>query len=231
MAIHTHILTVGMDWLEWGWSICLIRTTSQIPCGFLARRHMEQTTNPRRRGLLPETLFENVPASGIEHPDQWPEKLAVWIERHMSPHPQHKPIIIDLEQSILHYPTHSDGSEVAHTFGNILKFRPDVRRLATTALKQMSEWYDLYLDLEMPIIKPSFFGAHLGTENPLLEQRHDIDIAFSHYQTQANAYLAHAAMVHAPVMYVASGNISEVHNLALQATEHNIAVTHKEDLL
>jgi hypothetical protein len=194
-------------------------------------RHMEQTVNDRRRGLTPETLFENVPISGIEHPDQWPGRLAVWIDKYMAREPHQEPIIIDLDPSFLHYPTHSDGHKVAHTFGNILKFRSDVRRLATKILKQMDEWYNLYLDFDMPIIKPSFFGVHLMTEDPLIEQRHNVDIMYSHYQTLSKAYLEHALEVHTPVMYVASGNISEVHKLALQATEYKLAVTHKEDLL
>jgi hypothetical protein len=194
-------------------------------------RHMDETITDRRKGLLPESLFNNVPTSGLEHPEEWPARLETWIENSMSHTPAQEPIIIDLEQSFLHYPTHSDGHAFAHHFGNILKFRPDVRKLATKVLREMSEWYDMDLNLSQPILNPSFFGAHLATESPFLEQRHDSDVLYSHYQAQASAYINQASSLHVKVMYVASGNVEEVHKLGLQATEYNIAVTHKEDLL
>lgn len=194
-------------------------------------RHMDETITDRRRGLLPESLFENVPTSGLEHPEEWPARLETWIEETMGHSPQEEPIIIDLEQSFLHYPTHSDGHGFAHSFGNILKFRPDVRRLATKVLHQMSDWYELDFNYSEPILKPSFFGAHLGTESPYLETRHTSDVLYSHFQAQASAYINQATSLHLKTMYVASGNVEEVHKLGLQAAEYNIGVTHKEDLL
>lgn len=49
--------------------------------------HMEQTVNERRRGLSPESLFLNRPISGLEHLEEWQEKLTSWIEKWMSPTP------------------------------------------------------------------------------------------------------------------------------------------------
>jgi hypothetical protein len=193
--------------------------------------HMEETFSPRRRGLLPEHLFTNIPASGIEHPEEWPVRLKAWIEEYMPPYPEKEPIVIDLEQSFLHYPTHSDGHKFAHTFGNILKFRPDVRRLATTTLNKLAEWYDMPLNLSEPIMNPSFMGAHLQTDNPFLEQRHNSDIAYAHFPAQTAAYIKQAISAKIPLIYVASGNLPEIHKLGLQATASEIAVTHKEDLL
>jgi hypothetical protein len=194
-------------------------------------RHMEETITDRRRALLPESIFPNVPTSGIEHPEEWPKRLEAWIEGSMSHTPAEEPIIIDLEQSFLHYPTHSDGHEFAHSFGNILKFRPDVRKIATKVLRQMADWYDMNLNLSQPILVPSFFGAHLNTESPFLEARHNTDVLYSHYEAQASAYLELASHLHLKVMYVASGNVADVHKLSVQATEYDISVTHKEDLL
>ncbi|KAF8847294.1 hypothetical protein BDZ45DRAFT_637205 [Acephala macrosclerotiorum] len=195
-------------------------------------RKMEPVETPRRRGLTPENLFVDIPASGIKKPEEWPVRLAAWIDAYMSKENQKEPIIIDLMQSFLHYPIHSDGHGVAHTFGNILKFRPDVRRIATRTLMKMSDWYDLPMNLSESVINPSFFGAHLGTENPFAEEkRHNSDVVYSHYQAQSTAYLKQAFSAKTQVMYVSSGNLAEVHHLGLQAEEYNIAVTHKEDLL
>lgn len=97
---------------------------------------------------------------------------------------------------------------------------------------KMSDWYDLPMNLSESIINPSFFGAHLGTENPFAEEkRHNTDVLYSHYTAQSNAYLKQAFSAKTQVMYVSSGNLAEVHHLGLQAEEFNIAVTHKEDLL
>ncbi|KAI6717458.1 hypothetical protein PZA11_005548 [Diplocarpon coronariae] len=196
-------------------------------------RHMEQTSSDRRRGLLPESLFENIPASGIERPDKWSDKLSVWIDKWMAKTPAAEPVIIDLEQSFLHYPTHSDGRQVAHTFGHILKFRPDIRRLATTILKNLGQWHELQsFDLSEPIISPSFIGVHLGTEDPFVsEKRHVVDVTYSHYSAQAAAYIEQATTAKIPIMYVASGNLPEVKKFAAEASKSNVAVTHKEDLL
>ncbi|KAK6595616.1 hypothetical protein H4I96_09935 [Botrytis cinerea] len=136
--------------------------------------HMEQTVNERRRGLLPESLFINRPTSGLEHPEEWQEKLHDWIEKWMSPTPQSIPIVVDLEQSNLQYPTHADGHVFAHEFGQIMKFRPDVRRLATSTLREISNWYDV----------------PLNTEPEGAEKRHVAAAPFMHYHGQAEAYIS-----------------------------------------
>ncbi|KAI9053801.1 hypothetical protein LZ554_002750 [Drepanopeziza brunnea f. sp. 'monogermtubi'] len=196
-------------------------------------RHMEQTTSKRRRNLLPENLFENLPVGGIERPETWSDKLNVWIDKSMAAEPAAEPIIIDLEQSFLHYPTHSDDRELAHHFGHILKFRPDIRRLATKILKELSQWHEMqYFNLSEPIINPSFIGVHLGTENPLgPEKRHVVDVTYSHYKAQAAAYIEQATTSRIPIMYVASGRYPDIVKLAAEAKEWSVAVTYKEDLL
>jgi hypothetical protein len=198
-------------------------------------RHMEPVETPRRRGLLPENLFEDIPTTGLKQPEEWPIRLNTWIDKYISKENQKEPIIIDLEQSFLHYPTNTDGKDVAHTFGNILKFRPDTRRLATKTLMKLSDWYDLPMDLSSTIINPSFFGAHLGLEDPFQQpnrkaKRHS-DVLYSHYEAQSTAYLKQAFSAKTQIMYVASGDLGDIHKLGLEATTYNIAVTHKEDLL
>ncbi|KAK0108553.1 hypothetical protein ONS95_003351 [Cadophora gregata] len=200
-------------------------------------RHMEPTTSNRRRSLLPERLFNNIPASGIEQPEEWRDRLNIWIEKYMAPEPAAEPVIVDLDQSFLHYPIYSDGQTLAHTFGDILKFRPDIRRLATMVLKGIAHSHDQEagiavqtFDISSPILNPSFLGVHLGTENPLAE-RHEVDIMYSHFDAQAAAYIEQATTSKIPIMYVASGNLPEVNKLAKEAKEWNVEVTHKEDVL
>lgn len=205
-------------------------------------REMGQTVTDRRKGLLPESLFMNLPTAGLEHPEEWPAKLAKWIDSEMSHESPEEPIIIDLEQSFLHYPTHSDGHGFAHSFGNILKFRPDTRKLATKMLREMESWYRMEFNESAAIYNPSFFAAHLGTEDPYqtrrrelsereLQSRHEVDVLYSHYQAQASAYIDRATTLKLKTIYVASGNLGDVHKLTTEAANHNLEVTHKEELL
>lgn len=197
---------------------------------------IEQTTGGRRRALLPENLETNHPTTGLEHPDQWRHRFYLWVEDIMPHSPLEERIIVDLEQSFLSYPTHSDGHRFAHSFGNILKFRPDIRRLATTTLKQLGHWYDLHLNLSAPIIPDSFLAAHLHTEDPFLEtrdveRRHGGGIRYSDYETQIGTYLAVAQRSNISLIYLASGNQTSIHRSVSIAAARGIATTHKEDLL
>ncbi|CAD6504223.1 BgTH12-05957 [Blumeria graminis f. sp. triticale] len=198
-------------------------------------RHLDQKPDQRRHWLQPENLFPNIPTSGFEHPEEWPRRLNDWLEINIPPPstPDAKePIVIDLGQSFLHYPTHSDGHAVAHIFGNILKFRADIRELATKALNTLVEWYELPVNISHAgILKPSFLGVHLNTNDPLLEERHRPDIQYSHYETQSQAYLKLSYDMNLPIIYVASGNIDDVQKFNDKAIGPSIAVTYKEHLL
>lgn len=196
---------------------------------------MEQTSGGRRRALLPESLVKNHPTTGLEHPEKWPELFFNWVEGIIPHYPQNEQIVVDLEQSFLEYPTHSDGHQFTHQFGNILKFRADVRRLATKTIQNLADWYNLDLNISHPIIHNSYFAAHLRTEDPMigvegLGRRHG-DVVYSHYNAQAKTYLAHAEESKMSLIYVASGNLSEVHRFAMEAAERGVSITHKEDLL
>ncbi|TVY59561.1 Glutathione S-transferase [Lachnellula suecica] len=197
-------------------------------------KHMEAFYSERRRALRPESLVMNMPTSGIEHPEEWRGLFYDWVEERVATTPKTEDIIIDLEQSFLQYPTHSDGAPFAHAFGSLLKFRPDVRRLATKTLKELADWYDIPLNLSAPILKQSFFGAHLKTtedEEPQYGKRHVAAAPYTHYAGQATAYLEHASASQLPILYLASGNITSITKLAHQATAFNIDVTHKFQLL
>ncbi|KAM3073470.1 hypothetical protein ACMFMG_004632 [Clarireedia jacksonii] len=224
----------GLGWkgMDYMFDTSHFRKSLKLSCPELKLiDHMEVTVNPRRRGLSPESLFSNLPTSGLEHPEDWQSKLYTWIEQYMAPSPQSVPIVVDLEQSILQYPTHADGHVFAHEFGQILKFRKDVRRLATSTLRQMQSWYEIPLNVSTPIITPSFLGVHLKTEPEVLDKRHVTPAPFTHYAGQADAYISLAEAMKTSIIYASSGDQASVHKLAAEASPHGISVTHKEDLL
>ncbi|CAG8983622.1 hypothetical protein HYALB_00004644 [Hymenoscyphus albidus] len=193
----------------------------------------------RRRGLLPESLVDNHPTSGLEHPEQWRKMFYGWVDKYMvkpSDYTRDEPIIVDLDQSFLVYPTHSDSHEFAHDFGKILKFREDTRRLATAALVELLEWHDSDGDIRDPIMNPSFFGAHIRTEPEVshesdLLRRHDTPQPFMEYNAQATAYLTQAQEGNMSIIYATSGNLSNMALLRHHAMHWDIEVTHKFALL
>ncbi|KAL0936337.1 uncharacterized protein CTRU02_208552 [Colletotrichum truncatum] len=178
-------------------------------------------------GLFPESLVEEdrISSSGIEHPERWKKLLYTWLENidennDVAPTGQRigGPMIVDLGRSYLTYPIYSDGEEFAATFGTILKFRSDVRQLATTTFLG---------------IKGNYFGAHLRTEKDALDNWDSADLTWewSEYAKQTDAYLDQAGRAELSVMYVASGNATQLAMLAKDAERRGVSIITKQSLL
>ncbi|TDZ32142.1 hypothetical protein C8035_v000736 [Colletotrichum spinosum] len=178
-------------------------------------------------GLFPESLIEEekIPSTGIPHPEKWKEQLHAWLKQidektdnAPTGRPNEGPFVVDLGRSYLTYPIYSDGEAFATTFGNMLKFRSDARELATRAMLRIGR---------------SFFGAHLRTEKDAMENWNPADPTWewSEYGKQTDAYLDQAARSDLRVVYVASGNATEVGIFAGQAHARGVAVVTKTDLL
>ncbi|KAL2065577.1 hypothetical protein VTL71DRAFT_3247 [Oculimacula yallundae] len=181
--------------------------------------------------LMPEELVEGkIPATGIEQPQNWRGQFY----RRLTIFPKTEaaaPYIVELGRSYLIYPIYSDGEGFALSFGSILKIRADARRLATKVLQILSEKYKFEADLTQPILKNSFFGVHLRTEKDAIEAWTTNDWVYSRFNTQAKLYLEQAPRSSPSVIYVASGNLTEIARFAANATAINLPVTTKSDLL
>lgn len=193
----------------------------------------EAIPSPRRRGFNAESLFSNHPVSGLEAPEQWPSRFEEWKKKTIPAEPANEPIILDLETSFLQYPTHSDGHGVAHVFGDLLKPRKDLRLLAHSVLRRMSDKYELNLTLTERLFKQSYLGVHLrgSATKAWNEKRHGLSSPYGDFENQAKAYTALAKKGDAKVVYVASGNMSEIEFMEGHALSHGIVTTHKHDLL
>ncbi|KAK1998837.1 hypothetical protein LX36DRAFT_690499 [Colletotrichum falcatum] len=178
-------------------------------------------------GLVPEPLVhdENVPSTGIEHPEKWRSQLHRWLNgidntTDVAPtgRPTEGPMIVDLGRSYLTYPIDSDGEAFATTFDSILKFRADVRQLASAAILSIGR---------------RFFGAHLRTEKDALDSWNPTDPtwAWSEYSKQKDAFLDQAGQWGLSVMYVASGNETQVAMLKADAEQRGVRVVTKQGLL
>jgi hypothetical protein len=223
----------GRKGMEYMFDIQHFKNSLKMSCPELKLiKQLDQSASSRRRGLRPESLFATPPTTGIEHPEEWQVKLYTWIDQWMAPSLS-SPIVVDLERSFLQYPTHSDGHEFAHEFGGIMKFRPDVRQLATTALRNMVEKYDLHVDVTQEMFQASFLGVHLKTdeESPMIERRHLVDAPYTRLDPQAHSYFTQASSSNLKLIYAASGNISAIQQLDGEAIPGDQAVISKYDLL
>ena len=205
----------------------------QISCpGLILYRTIEDIPNfgetKNLIPLLPEDIVGQVPSTGLTSPGTWRETFYNWLEQYKS---EHELKVIDLGRSYLTYPIYSDGEGFALEFGEILKFRADVRKLATETLYRLAEHYSLSLDLSQPIMKNTFFGAHLRTEKDANETWPVQDWEYQRYEKQSALFLGQAAQCNTSIIYVASGDLTEVGRLAEDAKAINATVTSKFDLL
>jgi hypothetical protein len=126
---------------------------------------------------------------------------------------------------------------VRRDFGGSLRLTPQVRRLAAIVTYNLARRYRLHdIDPRLPYYPVSFLGAHLRTESDASKAGWlgdgDIKNQHSNYTGQINAYLSQAVERNLPVIYVASGNASEISRFTEKAWSlHNFNVTSKLALL
>jgi hypothetical protein len=121
-------------------------------------------------------------------------------------------------------------------FGNSLRLIPEVRRLAAIVTYNLALKYHLHnIDPRLPYYPSSFLGAHLRTENDAKAAgwlNDQAAAAHANYTGQTDAYLSQAVEHNLPIIYVASGNSSEISRFAEKAWQlHSFNVTFKTSLL
>ncbi|OHW99776.1 GDP-fucose protein O-fucosyltransferase domain-containing protein [Colletotrichum incanum] len=208
-----------------------------------------ETLGPSRTwvlGLFPESLIEEekIPSTGIQHPDRWRSQLYDWlgqIDTDVSPIGRHSqgPFIVDLGRSYLTFPIYSDGEPFATAFGNILKFRPDARKLATIILLRMAKKFGFELiesrdgagpsntdPYASTTLEQAYFGVHLPVQK---DSQGMLDPSGNNKQT--TAYLEQAVGANLSIIYVASGDAKQVEAFKKKAMLKGIAIVTKHDLL
>ncbi|KFY86861.1 hypothetical protein V500_07342 [Pseudogymnoascus sp. VKM F-4518 (FW-2643)] len=182
--------------------------------------------------LKPEYLqSKSLPRTGLASPSTWPANFTTWLHQHIPPRALPAITIINLQRTYIAYPIYSDGASVATHFGQLLKFRRDIRVLATSTLRALAARYNYPGPLTDAILPGFFFGAHLRTERDAKLGWPGPDWVYSRYETQAGLFLSGAANASLPLIYVASGDRDEVAKLSGEARERNMTVTTKFDVL
>ncbi|RDW76004.1 hypothetical protein BP5796_06825 [Coleophoma crateriformis] len=199
----------------------LYNTITDVPNYKAAQKKVGTTLDPAR-------IMERVPHYGLAHPEDFQQRFYEWLKKHF-PDATTGTTVVALARLYLQYPIYTDSEVFALSFGEILKFRPDVRRLATLALVKMSKALSLPKLLIGNYAKKAFFGAHLRTEKDAVNGFTAFEL--SAYEAQSKLYLEQAASTNMKVLYVASGNDTEINRFADDARIANMTVITKHDLL
>ncbi|OBT81908.1 hypothetical protein VE02_09285 [Pseudogymnoascus sp. 03VT05] len=183
--------------------------------------------------LRPEYLqSKDLPRTGLASPETWGANFTTWLHDNIpaSAAPG-ATTIIHLSRTYLAYPIYSDGVDFATHFGSLLKFRSDIRLLATSVLRGLAARYEYTGPLTEAVLPDFFFGAHLRTERDAKLGWPGGDWVYSRYETQAALFLSAASNASLPLIYVASGDQDEVAKLSAEARERNMTVVTKFDVL
>jgi hypothetical protein len=161
--------------------------------------------------------------------EKWRGSFYEWLAQHLAPDAE-GPVFIQLARSYLQYPINSDEPAFAHDFGKILKFRNDVRALATTALTKMSAAYLLKANIKEPILHKSFFGAYLTTQDQATLPQDDARVE-ARFKSQLKLYMEQRYQSNLTIFYLASDDNSFASKFITSANNTNVVVTTKFDLV
>jgi hypothetical protein len=161
----------------------------------------------------------------VDRPELWPQDFSNWLGREKLTSTADKPLIVDLVRSYLTYPVYSDGKEFAESFGGMIKFRSDTRKLATKILLTLSQISATTLNVSAPFLENTFLGVHLRTEK-------DAQKSWGNsYDTQLDFYVKQALSSNLSLIYLTTGDPSEAIKFTDDVRPHNLNVTTKHDLL
>lgn len=141
--------------------------------------------------------------------------------------------LVNLERTLWDIDTRSLPASFRRNFPQILRINPTVRHLAALVVQNLAQQnLTLSLDPRDPIPKSAFYGAHLRTEADAQNAGWN-SAPNTNFSAQTDAYIAHALAHKLDLLYVASGNASELARFREKAAAHSppLAVTSKLDLL
>ncbi|CAD0091038.1 unnamed protein product [Aureobasidium mustum] len=185
-----------------------------------------------RLDIHPESLdtpTPNTPKAAVENFNHW---LSVQPD-----YDAQKTSLVNVGRSLWEgLDTRAVPAAVRRDFGGSLRLIPEVRRLAAIVTYNLALKYHLHsIDPRLPYYPSVFLGAHLRTENDAKAAGWLNDgnaAAHANYTGQTDAYLSQAVEQNLSVIYVASGNATEISRFAEKAWHlHSFNVTSKSSLL
>jgi hypothetical protein len=161
--------------------------------------------------------------------------LDAWLASHKPSTESTSLTLVNLDCGLWEVDTRSLPPAFRRSFPQVLRLNPYIRRLAALTVRNLVLAYpSISLDPRDPIPPKAFHGSHLRTEaDALAAGWNGADAPNSNYSSQTDAYISHALAHELRVMYVASGNASELERFTAKAAAHQppLTVTTKLSLL
>jgi hypothetical protein len=177
---------------------------------------------PRSRRM--DSSQDNTRQAYLDHLDQWLKDKPDF-------HPENL-TLVNLERTLWEIDTRSLPLGFRRNFGQLLRTNPAIIRLAAIVAQNLVKAYHLPLDPRDAIPKRAFYGAHLRTEADA-KNAGWLEGPYSNFSMQTDAYIAQALKHQLNVIYVASGNATDLALFKEKAASHRppLNVTSKFDLL
>ncbi|PMD38397.1 hypothetical protein L207DRAFT_514305 [Hyaloscypha variabilis F] len=176
--------------------------------------------------LVPESLVKKI-STGVRWAEEWRGLFYKWLLQYVA-EDNKGPIIVRLGRSFLEYPIYDDDDYFVLQFGKMLKVRQDIRVLATTTLRTLSDIYNLPFRLSEPVTKKAFLGVYLSTDDRGLTKT---DTRLALYKVQSQLYLAQASSSNLSLIYAASEFGHNIVDFIKDGSLQNITAIGKLDLL
>ncbi|GAB7364412.1 hypothetical protein MBLNU230_g4954t1 [Neophaeotheca triangularis] len=127
---------------------------------------------------------------------------------------------------------HQPHSRLRRNFGQILRIKPEIRRLAAVAIHALSSSHNLAIDPIDPIPRKAFYGAHLRAENDAAAAGW-LANPDANFTAQTTSYLSQATSHGLRTLYIASGNTTQISEFVTLASTNSppLNLTTKHSLL
>ncbi|KAF2153004.1 hypothetical protein K461DRAFT_225288 [Myriangium duriaei CBS 260.36] len=155
-----------------------------------------------------------------------------WLAAHNTVMPLQAPSLVHVGRTLWDGPdTASFSPKMRRDFGALLRFRPQIRRLAAIASFNLAQRFRLDMQPSSSYYRNAYFGAHLRTEKDAMNAGWLSGALHANYSAQTDAYLSQAKKAGLTVLYVASGSTEDLQSFGDKARAHRMNVTHKRELL
>ncbi|KAK4550067.1 hypothetical protein LTR36_003034 [Oleoguttula mirabilis] len=160
----------------------------------------------------------------LEHLDEWLKAKAGFNPDELT--------LVNIERSLWEIDTRSLPLGLRRNFGQVLRINPTVRRLAALAVETLASRVYTHIDPRDAVPRRAFYGAHLRTEADARNAGW-LNEPNTNFSAQTDAYIKQALKHKLKVMYVASGNATDLALFKAKAAAHAppLIVTSKLDLL
>lgn len=180
-----------------------------------------QTLDPKT--LAPVLLHSKWPE--MISPAGWSASFQSYLSATFPTISASNPVLIEIKIPLFQFPFSYNSPAFVASFGRILRFRADVRRIAATVLYGMVAEYELDVSLATGMRPDIYYGAHLRTATDA------IAAGWTSYNIQSRNILADTKAHTLSLIYLASGNQVDTERFISTAASQNINVTSKMHIL